>query len=305
MDKDAQRHFAAGWLLGDDISGGGPTPPTPTPVYGDSVLEEILSNSFVIGTVCTYGAFRVELRLWQSSGMYTGGFSMHYRHGTVSPSSSYPDIDNSGMHTPCYNFGGGIAVFIVFKNSTPIYANTWQGARSGSSIIIGSGVRYNMTNNNVYNPPYYNKIVNYMSMYWDASYDITKASIEITEPIHDFSYYGSNQYFDGFIKVGAQIRWTSIRHDIHWAGDNVGWEETSSEYTLSSGADMWWYDNSASTYTKYVHILPFEGPTTYGCTYFSKNLSSIDIRNLVSEFIYTATLSFNSSAQPAIWVDSM
>lgn len=299
--SEFEEGLAIGMLLGDS-AGSGPTPPTPTPVYGDSVLEEILENSFIIGTVCTYGEFRVELRLWQSSGMYTGGFYTSYRHFVISNAN----LDNPGMHTPTYITGGGIAVFIVFKNSTPIYANTSVSAVSSSVAVIGSGVTYGNTTNIT---PYHNKIVNYLRTYWDGSYDITKASVEIVEPIHNFqlmtSGSGTSAYWTGNIRVAARIKWTSTRHDISYRGDEIGWEETTNVYTLDSGREMnWVYDTSYSHNNSSAYILPLSN-SMYGSTYFADNLSSTDVRNLISEFIYAVTSSFNSNAQPAIWVDNM
>lgn len=299
--SEFEEGLAIGMLLGDS-NGGGPTPPTPTPVYGDSVLEEILENSFIIGTVCTYGEFRVELRLWQSNGMYTGGFNTSYRHFVISNAN----LDNPGLHTPTYTSGGGIAVFIVFKNSTPIYANTACGAVTSGITVIGSGVTYGNTTNVT---PYHNKIVNYLRMYWDGTYDITKASVEIVEPIHNFELVttgsGTSAYWTGNIRVAARIKWTSTRHDISYRGDDIGWEETSNVYTLDSGREMnWVYDTSYSHNNSSAYILPLSN-SMYGSTYFADNLSSTDIRNLISEFVYAVTSSFNSNAQPAIWVDSM
>ena len=300
--------YALGWKRGSD-SGSGPTPPTPTPVYGDSVLEEILENSFIIGTVCTYGEFRVELRLWQSNGMYTGGFNTYYRHFVIANNQYYPNLDNPGMHTPLFVSGGGIAVFIVFKNSTPIYANTACGAVTSGITVIGSGAVYINTTNHPATPPYHNKIVNYLSMYWDGTYDITKASVEIVEPIHNFelltSGSGTSAYWTGDIRVAARIKWTSTRHDISYRGDDIGWEETTNVYTLDSGREMnWVWDTSYTHNRSSVYILPLSN-SMYGTTYFADNLSSTDIRNLLSEFTYAVTSSFNSNAQPAIWVDSM
>lgn len=307
--SEFEEGLAIGMLLGDS-AGSGPTPPTPTPVYGDSVLEEILQNSFIIGTVCTYGEFRVELRLWQSNGMYTGGFFTSYKQFTVSNNKYYPNLDNPGFHTPIYTTGGGIAVFIVFKNSTPIYANTACSAVTSSITVIGSGASYRITSNYPSTPPYHNKIVNYLGVYWDGTYDITKASIEIVEPIHNFELMttnsgGANSYWTGNIRVAARIKWTSTRHDISYRGDDIGWEETSNVYTLDSGREMnWVYDTSYSHNRSSVYMLPLSN-SMYGTTYFADNLSSTDIRNLLSEFVYAITSSFNSSAQPTIWVDSM
>lgn len=304
--SEFEEGLAIGMLLGDS-AGSGPTPPTPTPVYGDSVLEEILENSFVIGTVCTYGEFRVELRLWQSNGMYTGGFNTSYRHFVIANNQYYPNLDNPGMHTPLSVSGGGIAVFIVFKNSTPIYANTAGGAVT-SGTVIGSGAVYRNTTNYPATPPYHNKIVNYLSMFWDGSYDITKASVEIVEPIHNFELLtnssGTSAYWTGDIRVAARIKWTSTRHDISYRGDEIGWEETTNTYTLDSGRDMNWVYDSSYTHRSSVYILPASN-SMYGSTYFADNLSSTDIRNLLSEFTYAVTSSFNSNAQPAIWVDNM
>ena len=306
--SEFEEGLAIGMLLGDS-AGSGPTPPTPTPVYGDSVLEEILENSFIIGTVCTYGEFRVELRLWQSNGMYTGGFYTSYRHFTIANNQYYPNLDNPGMHAPTYTTGGGIAVFIVFKNSTPIYANTACAAVASGLTIIESGVRYTSTTNHPATPPYHNKIVNYLSMYWDGTYDITKASVEIVEPVqlHELvtSGGGATAYWTGNIRVSARIKWTSTRHDISYRGDEIGWEETSNVYTLDSGRNMnWVYDTSYSHNNTSAYILPLSN-SMYGSTYFADNLSSTDIRNLLSEFIYAVNSSFNSSAQPVIWVDSI
>lgn len=54
MDKDAQRHFAAGWLLGDDISGGGTT-------VLNGLCQKIVNESHTIGDIFDDGTYKITM----------------------------------------------------------------------------------------------------------------------------------------------------------------------------------------------------------------------------------------------------
>lgn len=98
MDKDAQRHFAAGWLLGDDISGGGTT-------VLNGLCQKIVNESHTIGDIFDDGTYKITM-------------------------VATKDLA-SELHTDIYGGGGVQSVFM--KN--PGYSNNYMSATAFVTLI--------------------------------------------------------------------------------------------------------------------------------------------------------------------------